>query len=144
MKRLRIISLLFILILLSACSNGNNVTSLRIKNELLNIEISADELSRTKGLSGRESLGENWGMIFIFEEEAKHNFWMKDMNFPLDILYIKNDEIVEIFKNVKILDNYGEFTEIFPKEKADKVLELNAGWCDIHDVRVGDKIEYPY
>lgn len=139
MRKSIIISLFFVLILLSACSNGNS--SLKLKDELLNVEISADLISRAKGLSGRENLCENCAMVFIFGKEAKYTFWMKGMNFPLDILYIKGDEIVEIFKNVQVLDDMNEVMEVFPNEKADKVLELNAGWCDAHDVQVGDKIE---
>ena len=126
-------------IFLSACTNAN--VNLEINGEVLDIEISADALSRTRGLSNRESLCENCGMVFIFGKESKYTFWMKDMNFPLDILYIQDDEIVEIFKDVQVLDNADEFTEIYPDVNADKVLELNAGWCEAYDVQVGDKIE---
>ncbi len=139
MRKSIIISLFFVLVLLSGCANG--ITTLKIKDEVLNVEISADAFTRTRGLSGRESLCENCAMVFIFGQESKYSFWMKDMNFPLDILYIKGDEIVEIFKNVQVLDDMNEIMEVFPNKKADKVLELNAGWCDAHDVQVGDKIE---
>ena len=139
MKRLKIISLVLVVIFLSACTNAN--VNLEINGEVLDIEISADALSRTRGLSNRESLCENCGMVFIFGKESKYTFWMKDMNFPLDILYIQDDEIVEIFKDVQVLDNADEFTEIYPDVNADKVLELNAGWCEAYDVQVGDKIE---
>jgi len=128
-----------VVIFLSACTNAN--VNLEINGEVLDIEISADALSRTRGLSNRESLCENCGMVFIFGKESKYTFWMKDMNFPLDILYIQDDEIVEIFKDVQVLDNADEFTEIYPDVNADKVLELNAGWCEAYDVQVGDKIE---
>ena len=137
MKKLIIISL-FLVVLLSACNN--KINTLRIKDELLNIEIASNHSNQKKGLSNRESLCKNCAMLFLFEEEAKHSFWMKDMNFPLDILYIQDDKIVEIFKDVQVLDNMDEITEIFPNQKADKVLELNAGWCDVHQIQVGDKI----
>jgi uncharacterized protein len=138
-RKIKIVGLILVVIFLSACTNAS--LELKINEELLNIEISADALSRARGLSGRESLCEDCGMVFIFGGEAKYSFWMKDMNFPLDILYIKGDEIVEIFKNVQILDDMNEIKEIFPNKKADKVLELNAGWCEAHNVQVGDKIE---
>jgi uncharacterized protein len=139
MKKLKIISLVLIVIFLSACTN--DVVNLKVKDQILDVEISADALSRMRGLSNRESLCENCAMIFLFGKLAKHSFWMKDMNFPLDILYIQDDEIVEIFEDVQILDNVNEITEIFPNQKADKVLELNAGWCETYNVQVGDKIE---
>ena len=135
----KIVSLILVVIFLSACTNAS--LKLKINDDLLSVEISADALSRSRGLSGRESLCEDCGMVFVFGGEAKHSFWMKDMNFPLDILYIKGDEIVEIFKNVQILDDMNEIKEIFPNKKADKVLELNAGWCETHNVQVGDRIE---
>lgn len=139
MKKLKIISLVLLILLLSACTNDN--IDLKINEEVLHVDIVADALSRARGLSGRENLCENCGMVFVFGQESKHNFWMKDMNFPLDILYIQKDEIVEIFENVPILDDMGEIKEIFPNQKADKVLELNAGWCTAHGVEVGDRIE---
>ena len=138
-RKIKIVSLILIIIFLSACTNAS--LELKINDELLDIEISADAITRAKGLSGREGLCENCGMVFVFGREAKHSFWMKDMNFPLDIIYIKNDEIVEIFKDVQVLDNMNEITEVFPNKNADKVLELNAGWCEAHNVQVGDKIE---
>jgi uncharacterized membrane protein (UPF0127 family) len=139
LKKLKIISLILVVIFLSACTNSS--LDLKINDTLLDIEISADALSRAKGLSGREDLCENCGMVFIFGGQAKHSFWMKDMNFPLDIIYIQNDEIVEIFKDVQVFDDINEITEIFPNQNADKVLELNAGWCETHNVQLGNKIE---
>lgn len=130
---------MLVFLFLSACTNSN--LDLKINDILLNVEISADTLSRAKGLSGRDDLCENCGMIFLFGKQAKHSFWMKDMNFPLDIIYIQKNEIVEIFENVPVFDDLNEFTEIFPNQNADKVLELNAGWCEAHNVQVGDKIE---
>jgi uncharacterized protein len=139
MKKLKTISLILLILLLSACTNDS--IDLKINGEDLHVDISADALSRTRGLSGVESLCDNCGMVFIFGEESKYTFWMREMNFPLDILYIQKDEIVEIFKDVQILNDMGEITEIFPNQSADKVLELNAGWCDAHNVQIGDRIE---
>jgi len=140
LSSIKIISLILVVIFLSACIN-NNVINLKINDQILNIEVSDDALSKAKGLSGRENLGENCGMIFLFSEEARHTFWMKDMNFPLDIIYVRENEIVEIFKNVPIFDEAGEITEIFPEQKADKIIELKSGWCDLYGVQTGDKIE---
>jgi uncharacterized protein len=135
----RNLGLILIFLFLTACNNKE--ISLRINDEIINVEIVTDTLSQNRGLSDRKSLCENCGMIFLFPKSEKHIFWMKDMNFPLDIIYIQENEIVEIFKNVSIFDEAGEITEIFPEQKADKVLEVNAGWCEAHNVQVGDKIE---
>jgi len=141
LSSIKIISLILVVIFLSACIN-NNVINLKINDQILNIEVSDDALSKAKGLSGRENLGENCGMIFLFSEEARHTFWMKDMNFPLDIIYVRENEIVEIFKNVPIFDEAEEITEIFPEQKADKVIELKAGFSDLHNLKIKDKIEF--
>lgn len=139
MKKLKIISLVLVIFFLSACTK--DTVNLKIKGEVLNVEISADVLSRTMGLSNREILCENCGMIFLFGKQGKYPFWMKDMNFPLDIIYIQKDKIVEIFENVQVFDDVKEFTEVFPDQNADKVLELNAGWCKAHNVQIGDILE---
>lgn len=136
---LKILGLFLIFLFLSACSNG--MVDLKINEKKIRAEIAADAISKAKGLSDREELCKNCGMVFVFGEESKHTFWMKDMNFPLDIIYVNNDQIVEIFDNVQIYNDLGEFTEIFPNKSADKVLELNAGWCEKNNVLVGDKIE---
>lgn len=136
---LKVLSLILVFLFLSACSNGT--VELKINDENIKVEIAADALSKAKGLGDRESLCENCGMVFVFGEKSKHVFWMKDMNFPLDIIYLNNDEIVEIFEDVQIFDDAGETTEVFPDKNADKVLELNAGWCRKNNVSVGDKIE---
>jgi len=66
----------------------------------------ADTLGeRERGLSGKQSLGDDKGMLFIFEEETLPGFWMKDMKFPIDILWIdENKKIVGIEKNMQAGD----------------------------------------
>jgi uncharacterized membrane protein (UPF0127 family) len=69
-----------------------------------------------------------------------HYFWMHDMKFPLDFAYIENNKIVEIFKNVPIYTN-NEFTKINSVENSDMILELNAGFLDKNNIKVGDRIQ---
>lgn len=92
--------------------------------------------SREKGLSGRESLAPDEGMLFVFSEEGFHAFWMKDMRFSIDIIWISETlEVVDIASNVSP-DTYP--TSFSPKTKATYVLEVPAGFAQIHEITVGD------
>ena len=104
----------------------------------LRVEVQDTDSLRIKGLSGRESLRENEGMLFIFEESGLYGFWMKDMNFSIDILWISDGkEIVEIAENVAP----DTFPEIFyPKELAQYVLETQAGFVEKNDIQLKDKV----
>src|SRR3989344_9467711 len=64
------------------------IKSVRIAGQVIQVELALSEIERAKGLSKREGLKENEGTLFVFERPGKHHFWMKDMNFPLDIIWI--------------------------------------------------------
>jgi len=136
----KVLSLILICIFLTACSSGSQFVNLKIKNIQVRAEIAVNLKEKIQGLAGRESLENNQGMLFLYQEPGRYSFWMEGMTFPLDIIYIYNNEIIEIFKNVPLKTN-DEITEIFPAQIADKILEVNAGWCEAHGVQVGDKIE---
>ncbi len=115
----------------------------------LRVEIANNPEDRERGLSGRDSLALNKGMLFVFPEPDNYSFWMKDMNFSLDFIWINNDKIVEITENVKPEDYPSALNSaqsslpknLVPKNKADKVLEINAGTVKRLNIKVGDKIE---
>ena len=97
------------------------------------------------GLSGRNKLGKNEGMLFIFDRlDTQPSFWMEGMKFGLDIVWINDEKIVQIDVNVpppepntptKELPLYGPFTNI------DYVLEVNEGFVKANEIAVGDKID---
>src|SRR3989344_8044864 len=67
----------------------------------IKVEVADTPEKTTLGLSYRESLPENFGMLFIFSEPHIPTFWMKEMNFPLDMIWIREDNtIVDITQNV--------------------------------------------
>jgi len=109
-------------------------------NKIL-VEVAATNAERTKGLGGRDSLAENEGMLFIFEDPGFYSFWMKDMKFPLDFIWIQGNQVKEIMENIPPPKNSSEILPIYQAgEPVDKVLEVNAGWVKSHDIKVGDKI----
>ncbi len=99
---------------------------------------SIDEKAR--GLSGREDLKEGEGMLFFFDSLQKPSFHMRGMNFPIDIVWINGDKIVDISPDLppsKGLD----ITLYRPKENVDRVLEINAGTAERQGYTIGDRIE---
>ena len=102
----------------------------------LNIEVPDTPTKFKLGLMFRESLEEDSGMLFVFEEVGQRFFHMKDTNIPLDIAYIKEDGTIE---SIKELNPYN----ILPVPSEGDVLyalEVNRGWFTEHNVKVGDKV----
>jgi uncharacterized membrane protein (UPF0127 family) len=105
----------------------------------LDIEIADDEYQTETGLMYRQSLAENQGMLFVFQNMQPRSFYMKNTYIPLDIIYLNQEkEIVSIQKNAKPLDQTS-----LPSEGASLyVLEVNAGLSDKWKLEKGDKIEF--
>jgi hypothetical protein len=102
----------------------------------LEVAQSPQELSH--GLMFRSSLPEGVGMLFLFSEEKRHVFWMKNTEIPLDILFIdQNYQIVGIVKNTK---PYSE-TPLEVDTPSRFVLEVNGGFCERYGVQEGDRLQ---
>jgi uncharacterized protein len=103
----------------------------------------ADEYNeRVLGLSGVKKLRDLEGKLFIFDTDAKHGIWMKDMNFPIDIIWIdKNLQVIDIEENV----SPGTYpTQIFaPDTDARFVLEVNAHLVSSVRIGIGDRLTLP-
>ncbi len=114
---------------------------MQVGGKNLKVEVRDDAAERALGLSYRKKLDENEGMLFIFEQPAMHGFWMKGMEFNLDIIWIRNGVIVDISKNVPAPKmNGGQIAAVSPKEAADWVLEVVGGWAEKYEVGVGDEV----
>jgi len=108
----------------------------------LELEIMRTPEEQARGLSGRESLEENAGMLFVYDEQATPSFWMKEMNFPIDIIWIGSDgRIVDISENLAP----DTFPQLFhPRALVQYVLEVNASWAKTYDVTIGDPVEFRF
>lgn len=105
----------------------------------LDIEIADDDYQTETGLMYRKSMPTNQAMLFIFKEEGMLAFYMKNTEFPLDIVYVnKNLEIVGIHKNAQPFSE----TSLPSDALALYVLEINAGLSDQWGLAIGDKIEW--
>ncbi len=103
------------------------------------LEVADTPRKQAQGLMYIKKLPANYGMIFLFDRAEPRSFWMKNVEIPLDIIFIKKNIIVDIHKNVPV--NSENKTLIYKSaRRADCVIELNAGFCDKYNVKPGDKI----
>lgn len=118
-----------------------NAKQIIINNHELFVEIADSDASRTQGLSERTNLARDHGMLFIFPTTGYYKFWMKDMKFPLDFIWINKDTIVDLTPDVLSPKTPDEslptFTSKFP---FDKVIESNAGGIKSLNIKIGDRI----
>jgi uncharacterized protein len=118
--------------------------SVKIGDQTFPVELADDEAKREIGLSQKDSLGENNGMLFVFDAKGKYSFWMRDMKFNIDIIYIDETSVVDIYKNVEAPKS-GTAPSALPIITSDKdanyVLEINAGTVDKYSIKEGDKVE---
>ncbi len=100
-----------------------------INGQIFQVEVAKTIKQQAKGLAGREGLAENSGMLFVFSDYSTRDFWMKEMKFPLDIIWIKDNKVVSCSENVLISDRNGLISRVKSPSEVNLVLELNAGWC---------------
>jgi uncharacterized membrane protein (UPF0127 family) len=101
------------------------------------VEIADTDAERAQGLSGHAPLASDEGMLFVFPEEGRYSFWMKDMLFPIDILWLDSaGTVVHIERNVAPESYPTSFTS---DSLARYVLEVRAGFATEHEITVGSK-----
>lgn len=103
----------------------------------LHIAVADTEALRERGLGGLQGLSGDEGMLFVFPEDGIYSFWMKDMDFAIDILWLDAQGKVVYLEKAVSPDTYPKaFT---PDSPSRYVLELRAGFSDQHDIRIGSK-----
>lgn len=117
--------------------------NVKVNNENLKVLVANNYRHWQKGLGGRKNLGEYDGMLFVFPEVRQHTFVMRDMEFPIDIIWIKNGEIVDIAPNVPIEPGktVSELLPYIARDESSLVLELPAGRAIELGLKIGDRIE---
>jgi uncharacterized membrane protein (UPF0127 family) len=114
--------------------------TMRIGDFALKIEVAETHEARVQGLSGRDSLDAD-GLLFVFPETDYHGIWMKDMRFPIDIIWISEDlRIVHIEENVQP----ETYPKVFrPREPARYVLETDSRYVATFGFTVGQEVTLP-
>ena len=111
---------------------------LYIGQKEIRVEVAKTPEERSYGLMGRKYLGKDEGMLFIFETEDYHGFWMKNTFIPLSIAFIeKNGRIVWITDMKPLtLDSH------VPPQPILYALEMNKGWFSSHGIKAGDVVRF--
>lgn len=111
-----------------------------VGNKRIIIETVDTPAARELGLSGRQSLASDHGMMFVFDEPSNYCFWMKDMNFPLDIIWLNENKQVVYIANDLSPSTYPN--AYCPNDNAKYVLEVNASVATDAGLNRGDSINF--
>jgi len=112
--------------------------------EEIPVEVADTLKKRSLGLGKRNSLKKGWGMLFVFEKRKLHRFWMKDMQFSLDVIWLDNHKIVHIIHNAKP-SNYRDEPEVMTSPvPVNFVLEIAAGWAEKLRLKTGQRMKFKF
>ncbi len=143
MKKSLFVSLV-LLLFLAACTETQGPTltfNTQYGYTKVTVESSTTLESWTKGLMGRTSLPENHGMLFVFPDERVTKMWMKDTQFPLDMIFMNKEyKIIDLKENFQTCTNK---CEIYTAQgKPQYVLEVNAGFVQKNEIKIGDHVRF--
>ena len=117
-----------------------------IRDVTFRAELAMTPSDRSVGLSGRDSLAPQSGMLFIFEAGVASAFWMRGMRFPLDFIWISSDcAVVDIMPNVPAPtpDTAASQLPVYATEAAATyTFEINAGESEMHGISIGDPVRF--
>ncbi len=118
-----------------------HVKEIRTGSTTVSVRIADTPALRERGLSGTQPLSGNDGMLFIFPVDDFHSFWMKDMLYPIDMIWLDAQKrVVHVAADAQPA---GYPSEVFrPSTRARYVLEVNAGWASDHGVVIGSQFEW--
>jgi uncharacterized protein len=122
---------------------GYQQVKVKVNGMVLVADIAASNEQRTKGLSVKDGLAENEAMLFVFDAEGEQTFWMKDMKFPIDIIWIdSNKTAVHIERNLQPCNFEVLCPTYKPNEDSLYVLETVGGFAERHDISQGTRVEF--
>lgn len=118
--------------------------TIQIGGTTIYAEKAVTEIEQRIGLSNHTFLPEDQGMIFLFKPEAHPQFWMKDMDFPIDIIWITENKIFQIDKNISVEsnENVRQYKLYLPNQSPEFALQVNAGFADKNNLQVGDEVNF--
>lgn len=118
-------------------------TTVLINDLAIKAVLADDPQERSRGLAIFPNIPEGRGMLFVFQQKSRPRFWMKDMSFAIDIIWINEGKIIQIDENVNPPETgtADEALKLFtPAEPINYVLEVNAGFSQRHGLSVGDSV----
>ena len=120
------------------------IRSITLGSTTVAVEVEDTEAAREQGLSGRASLAKGTGMLFVFDTPGKYGFWMKDMHFSIDMLFIDTSgTVVTIAPNALPAGYHESPPQVFyPTSDVKYVLEVPAGFAAESGVTVGQSVTF--
>ena len=104
------------------------------------VNVAVTNSEKERGLGKQTHLDGDHGMIFPYDHKERYSFWMKDMLFPLDFIWLRDKEIMDLTENVPVYTG-SKFTVVQPKTEIDTVLELPSGSIKKFNIKIGDKVQ---
>lgn len=116
-------------------------STVTIRNATFVVDVAITPKEKEIGLGYRNSLATDHGMLFVYDHKEIYSYWMRNMNFPIDIIWIDDRTIVDITKDIPPPANSTNQLPLYrPSIPVDKVLEVNAGLTDTYNISVGDRV----
>jgi uncharacterized membrane protein (UPF0127 family) len=134
--------LFFFLLSLISCAPDHAYKICFENNKCINSEVADTMDKRTQGLMNYEKLDSNQGMLFVFENSNKHNFWMKNMSFPIDIIWLnKNKKIVHIEENISPCKK--DSCQVYSADKESLyVIEVKANFTQENNIKTEQRVKF--
>jgi uncharacterized membrane protein (UPF0127 family) len=121
--------------------SGYKKANVTINRYNISAFVADTDAKRIEGLSGIENIAQDQGMLFILDYPSKQGFWMKEMKFPLDIIWVDNNNtVVHVEKRLQPCTSIFFCPVFTPLKDAKFVLETRAGFADSHSVKEGTRI----
>ena len=126
-------------------SSKTSTSTAKIGNKTYALTLARTDSERQAGLSGKNNLAANTGYLFIFEEKGTYGFWMNGMKFPIDIIFIDDNKVVDLVENAPApLSGQSSATlPVYkPSDPVNYVLEVTAGDITKNKIKKGDSVEF--
>ncbi len=137
-----VVIMIFVLSLMYYASVNQKIKTVCINKKCFNVEVAKTPTEMTRGLSNRIFLNSDDGMLFVFDAENIPYFWMKDMQFPLDIIWInQNMKIIGVEKKLQPCNP--SYCGLFkPNSKVKYVMEINGNQSEQYNFKAGDFVNF--
>lgn len=113
-------------------------TTVSINGFKVLLALASTDEQRIKGLSGLEKLNENEGMLFLFDQPSKQGFWMNEMKFPIDIIWLdSNSRVIHTERNLEPCRIFMACHVYTPQVDSLYVIELRSGFTNDHSIKNG-------
>lgn len=125
---------------LGRCSYDSTLErrAIKLSDVPINAELAESMPDQVRGFSGRDCMADGSGMLFVYQSEDRRCFWMKDMKFSIDIIWLDDEQVISRIDAGVDPSTYPE--QSFCHESR-LVLEVPAGFSDVHKISPGDKLE---